>query len=504
MKKLKQKKTSPIMIIGILLVILSSVGWVFKDYLITESPLETKIPTKKTKKHKTLPKKIISYEDRINEAKKLIEHDYFSEATIELSEAIKLKPNIIEPYLFLGEIYLQRNAIEKLDNLLVKLQDTFPNNDQIGILEARKLINEKKFSEIMTILNRTNNIPADLMFYKAVLLTLQNNHEESKKILKELEKKRIGISKSNNKDLIHPKFAKKVQEFKIVYEEFEELKEGKNSYLFAKFSKVLSQNNEAILAYEFANASIKDDIEYVDAWILRGYSEYLIKDYKNAIKDLRHAYELDTLRPEAQYFLALALTEEGFLDEASLFFEKSLEYDFEFSEEVRWKLIDILAQQKKYDEVLNLYKQLLDKETDPKIFASAVHTAIDIAKKPEMALEFTKLMIKNNPDDSFAMNIYGWSLIANKKFLEAEDVLNKLLKKDGENPRTYLNLGLLYEEKNEFDKAAKMYQKSYELGKENSKFSSLVNLAADKYNEIVAGKNKPKSPTKRKRRENSP
>ncbi len=491
------------MIIGALLIILVSIGWVFKDNLIKHDSqiktTKTNKLNKKTKKQKT----IITYEQRINEAKKLTEHDYFSEATIELSEAIKLKPNLVEPYLLLGEIYLRRNSTDKLDNLLIKLQETFPNNDQVGVLQARKWINEKKFTEIMELLNGAENIPSDLLFYKAVLLTLQNNHEESKKILKELEKKKIGTANNNN-DLIHPKFAKKVQEFRIVYEEFDELKEGKNAHLFAKFAKVLAENDEAVLAYEFANTSIKDDIEYIDAWILRGYAQYLMKDYTNAIKDFRHAYELDTIRPEVQYFLALALTEEGFLDEASLFFEKALEYDFEFSEEVRWKLIDILAQQKKYDQVLKLYKQLLDSESDPKIFASAVHTAIDIAKKPEMALEFTEILIKNNPNDHFAMNIHGWALIANQKFLEAEDILKKVLKEDKENPRTYLNLGLLYEEMKDFDKAAKMYQKSYEFGKENPKFSSLVNLAADKYNEIVSGKYKPKSPPKRKRTEHSP
>ncbi len=507
MKKIKQKQTSWPMIIGALLIIISSIGWVFRDNLTAPISNNKISKTGKINKKTEKPKTVISYNERIAESKKLTEHGYFSEATIELSEAIKLKPDFVEPYLLLGEIYLQNNSTDKLENLLKKLQETFPNSDKVGVLQARKWINEKKFTEIMELLNGAENIPSDLLFYKAVLLTLQNNHEESKLILKELEKKQVESKITNNKntkDLISPEFAKKVQEFRIIYEEFEELKEGKNAHLFANFAKILAENNEAVLAYEFANTSIKDDIEYIDAWILRGYSQYLTKDYTNAIKDFRHAYELDPIRPEVQYFLALALSEEGFLDEASLFFEKALEYNFEFSEEVRWKLIDILAEQKKYDQVLKLYKQLLDYESDPEVFASAVHTAINVAKKPEMALEFTEILIANNPEDHFAMNIHGWALIANKKFLEAEEILEEVLKKDKNNPRTYLNLGLLHEEMKDFDKAAKMYQKSYELGKDDPRFSSLVNLAADKHNEIISNKGEPKSPSKRKRPEHSP
>lgn len=508
--KTKNKK-SWWLLSGALFIILSSIGWIFLGKAPSEIPPKEKevaeIPTSKK-----VPK--VPYLNRIEEARKLMNHGYYSEATMELSEAIKLKPDFIEPYLFLGEIYLQNNSNEKLENLIEKLNTSFPGNPQIGILQARKWINEKKFTAIMELLNGAENIPLDLLFYKAVLYTLQNNHDASKEILRELEQQPVTksdfmVGADENKEIdvskvLRPQFAKKVQDFRVVYEEFEELKEGKNAHLFAEFSKALAENNEAVLAREFADTAIKEDIEYIDAWILRGYSQYLSKDYVSAIKDFRHAYELDPIRPEVQYFLALALTEEGFLDEASLFFEKALEYDFEFSEEVRWKLIDILAQQKKYDQVLKLYKQLLDYESDPKKFASAVHTAIDVAKKPKMALEFTEIMIENNPDDPFAMNIHGWALIANQKFLEAEDILNKVLEKDPQNPRTYLNLGLLHEEMKDFDKAAVMYQKSYEIGKDLPGFAALVNLAADKYNEILKGDNRPKTPSRAKREESSP
>lgn len=512
MKKQKTKKFLPILIV--ILIILASSAWVFQDQLTpTKASNSLKIQTKKI----SIPNPtVITYENRIKEAQKLIQHEYFSEATLELSEAIKLKPNYTEPYLLLGNIYLRENSTEKLNNLILKLEKTFPNDSEILILKTRKLINEKKFSEIMSSFENTKELPFELQFYKAVLLSLQNDHETSQEILKSLERLPIKTIDSQTKKegntnhkteeaekTIRRDFAKKVSDCRIVYEEFEEFKEGKNAHLFAKFAKTLIANNEIILAEAFADTSIKEDDQYIDAWVLRGYSRFLQKDYQNAIKDFRHAYELDPIRPEVHYFMALALIEEGYLDEAALFFEKALEYDFEFSEEVRWTLIDILAQQGKYDQVLELYKQLLNYETDPQKFASAVHTAIDIVNKPEVALEFTEILIENNPHDIFAINIYGWALIANNQYAQAEKVLNQAKKKDPSNPRTFLNLGLLYEERNDNIQAMKMYQKSYELGKGKKNLASLVNLAADKYNELTIKNRKTKKPTTT-RLENSP
>ncbi len=506
MQKQKNKKTIPLIIVLTLLIVSSL--WTFRNKILLENNssvdkrITTPIPNKKTKPV------VITYTDRMNEARKLMDNEYYSEATLELSEAIKLKPNYIEPYLVLGDIYLRENSTEKLNNLINKLEKTFPESSDVLVLKTRKNINERKFSEIMSSLQAIEKLPPELQFYKALLLTLQNDQKTAKKILKSLETKLSEIKinqdiRKNHQDkqtseALYRDFSKKVTDAHIVYEEFEDFKEGRNAHLFAKFAKVLTEDHEIILAQEFASQSIKEDPQYIDAWVLRGYSLFIQKDYASAIKDFREAYKLDPIRPEVHYFMALALVEEGYLDEAALFFEKALEHDFEFSEEVQWKLIDILTKQGKYDEVLDLYKFLLNTETDPQKFSSAVHTAIDVAHKPNVALEFTQILIKNNPNDIFAMNIYSWALIANNRYKEAEKILNKAKQKDPKNPRTFLNLGLLYEEINNDTKAAKMYQESYQLGKNQKNMTSLVNLAADKYNELtMKSKSGTLSPTNR-------
>lgn len=499
------------------LLILGSFYWIFQDPIKQAFPKQAVVgigvPVVENEP-KVLRK--VSYLGRIREAERLIDQDYFMLASLELTEAIKLKPKFLEPYILLGEIHLRLNETQKLDLLLNKLNASFPKESKVLILQIRKWINEKKFAETLSLLESVPNLPPDLKFYQASLLILKNENETAKKILDELQQLPVEqkdfqvttdgiISKNEEKEAqVSQAFLKKVSEFLVAFEEFDVLIEGKNAHYFAKLSKILSENNEAILAKEFAETAIKEDISYIDAWILRGYSQFLIHDYENALLDFRHAYELDPIRPEIHYFLALTLYESKNYDEAALFFEKSLEYQFEFSEEVRWKLIEIFSQQKKFDQVLNLYEELLNYDTKPEKFVSAVYTAVDLVKKPEVALNFTKILIQKNPDDVFAMNVHAWALLANEKFLEAEKMLTKALELEPENPRTFLNLGLLHEEKKEFEIAIEMYQKSYELGKQYKNFSSLINLAAEKYNELLAQELKPETPEASKVPEHSP
>jgi len=455
-------------------------------------------PTEEAKPPVRAVRRKTSYLGRIRAARELMVHDYYSLASIELAQAIREKPDFIEPYLLLGEVYLRTKDTTKLANLLGELNTKFPQNPEVLTLQTRQWVNEKKFTETLGLMNELPAIPARLRLYQAILLALQNNHEQARDILKELQKVDVkskdfvianyGIVEAEGEgeeDFLRAEEAQKVHDLMVVYEEFDELAEGKNAHLFAEIAQALAQNNEAFLAREFADISIKEEITYIDAWILRGYSQLLMQDYEPALADLRHAYELDPIRPEVHYFLALALYESEKYEESALFFEKALEYQFDFSEEVRWKLLEIFTRQKKYDQVIELYKELLDYDTEPAQFTSAVHTAINLMQTPEVALDFTQILIDKNPQDLFAMNMHAWALIANEQLDEAGALLGQAKTLDAQNPRTYLNLGLLAETKEDSKTAKDQYQLAYEYGQERNGQDAVVNLAVDKYNAII-------------------
>ncbi len=498
------------------LFIISICGWIFRGNISEFWQKNSFVRISQKSGIKRHP----SYIGRIREAQKLIDNDYFSLASIELSAAIREKPDLFEPYFWLSEIYLRTSDFEKLENLIIELKNKFPDQkNEIFVIEGRKLIGEKKFSEAKNILDSIGEakLPPTLRFYYASLLSLQNDHKSSKRILNNLKdlpvtKEALYISSTGiqanmfeNSETLRLETSEKVKEFSEVYDQFDEVIEGKNPHLFAMISKVLAEKNEAILAREFANNAIREDIEYVDAWILRGYSNFLLKNFDNALSDLRHAYELDPLRAETHYFLALTLDATGNEDEAILFFEKSLENDFNFSNRVRWKLVNLFLKKEKYDRVIELYRELLDGESKPDKFVNAVHLSIDVLKRPEVALEITEKLFSEKPKDVFTMNMHAWALIANKKFHDAEIVLKKAEKIIPENPRTILNFGLLFEEQNEFAKAKEFYKTAYEAGKKQApNFATITNLAAEKHNKLMNRDENPESPEVSDKQEHSP
>ncbi|HEY5714193.1 MAG TPA: tetratricopeptide repeat protein [Candidatus Gracilibacteria bacterium] len=441
------------------------------------------IPTEKEETPPAPPvvKTGISYQASIEESKNLIDHGYYSNATILLSDLIRKKADNIAAYLVLGDIYLQTNDLAKLTKLIESLEARFPGDAEVALLRTRKWILEGKFVLVLEMLESFDNPTPNLRWYQMVLYSLQNNHEKAKEILAQLQ----GAS------LVDREEKARIEDWGTVYKSFDEVSEGKNAHLFALFAKVLAEHNEAFLAKHFADLAIKDEIGYIDAWVLRGYSYFLMQQYQVAEADFRHAYSLDTTRPETQYFLGLTLYELENYEEAVLYFEQVLEYDFEFSESVRWKLVEIFSNQKKYEKALEMYETLLSSEEDPHRFISAVDMAVNILGKPEVALHFTEELIKKDPDNIFLTNLYAWALIANKQYFEAEQTLNDLLEQDPYYARTHLNLGLLYEEQQKFTESRVYYKNAYLYGKSDPKLLSIVNLASERYNALLEKEDRP-------------
>ncbi len=416
------------------------------------------------------------YEKRLAEAKSLIEHNYFSQASFEISHLLRKNPENIELYMLLGEIYLRTNDLERLDNLIDQMQTKFEGMDDVLLLQTRKWIQEEKFSLITTI----NTENSGLKFYQSILLAMQNDQEGAKQGFIDL----FG-------DELDSDFTIKVNDFIAIYDEFGSLKEGKNAHLFALFSKVLAKHNEALLAKQFADLAIKEEISYIDAWVLRGYSFFLMQDYETALKDFQHAHQMDPTRPESTYFLGLTLYELDRFEESALYFEQILDNDFEFSETLKWKLVTIFSRQKKYEEALELYRQLLTPEAKEDQFISAIDMAVNLVGRSDVALEFTETLRKKDPNSIFSNNLYVWALIANEEYVLAEQILEKLLIQNPNIARTHLNYGLLLEKQSKYIQARESYKKAYEIGKNNDASSSIINLSAESYNKLLKIKDLP-------------
>ena len=86
------------------------------------------------------------------------------------------------------------------------------------------------------------------------------------------------------------------------------------------------------------------------------------------------------------------------------------------------------------------------------------------------------------PDNPLTYNLLGWSYLGLKNYTEAEKQLTKAIELDPNMAAAHYNLGNLYLEKEDNEKALNMYQKAYELDQNGS----IGNLAAKKYNELLS------------------
>ncbi len=477
------------------LAILSGSGWIFRTEIQEQYAAFIKAHSKQTQVKKTGVPRTTSYLGRIRKAENLLAQGQISRAAIELVEAIAERPEILRPYILLGEIHLRARDFGKIKGLVAELDRRFPDAPEIEVLRAREFIAREEFKAAQAILEHTDTNVLDpaMQLYQSVLASLQNDHATAKALLISLSERPVreplvlgdeGVSEVEMENAITPELAAKVEALQGVYNEFSQFADGEDPHLFALLAKALAENNEPILARSFADVAIREDIAYVDAWMLRGYSNFLLNNIPAALEDLRHAYKLDPVRPEVEYFLALTLEKSGQKIEASMFHEKLLTRDFPYKSEVRWKLIELLTEQKEMDRVVELYQELALDEPAPKKYVSALHTLINVLHRPKEALSLTKIILSEQPKNVLALNLYSWALIEDGQFAEALGFLKKAEKLNPENPRTQLNFGLLNEREGNPVAAREFYKKCYELG-QGKPFNSVVDLAVDRYNTLL-------------------
>ncbi len=474
--------------------LLAGCGWIFQEEIASSNLFQKTFYQVQTQRAPAVPRST-SYLGRIRTAQEFLEQGQNSRAAIELTEAIAEKPTILHPYLLLGETYIRSRDFKKIAGLISALKRKFPDAPEIAVFRARELIAQENFKAAQSILKNadTELLDPSMQLYQAILSALQNDHKTAQTLLSAIHNLPVrdplilgsdGVIEVKMENAITPEIAEKTAALLSVYKEFDQFADGKNPHLFALLAKALAENNEPILARSFADVAIREDISYVDAWMLRGYANFLLNNIPSALEDLRHAYKLDPVRPEVEYFLALTLEKNGETTKAALFYEKLLTQDFPYKSEVRWKLIELLSAQHEMDKVVELYQEQAALEPAPVKYISALHTLINVLHRPEEALTLTETLLAKQPNNVLSLNLRSWALIEAGRFSEAKIVLKKALSLNLENPRTQLNFGLLNEREGNPVAAREFYKKCYELG-QGKPFNSVVELAVERYNILL-------------------
>lgn len=417
----------------------------------------------------------LSYSERIEKGDYFFERGFLSFAINEYVKAANLDPDRSEPYLRLLKANYELGDYTKAKrnaDIIIKLD---PNNYQGKFSLIQIYIKQSDFESAESLIDQlmTSEIEdPNLNYYRALLKIAFNEHDEAKKIIKTLK---VGLTDTELNE--------KLDKFLTAYQEFDFAQAGEEVYLAELLSRSFNQVGEYEMAIYKLKEILKQRGDLRDSWVLLGFAYLNLEKSYFALTAFEKAYDLDSEWPATQYFLGLTYTELSRTEDAVIFFNYALSNGFEPEIVIYRKLADLYLDLQKYQESVDAYERVLDiTNEDIDSFIRPIWIYLDYLQKPEEALKLAKIAHTTFPDNPLTYNLLGWSYLGLKNYTEAEKQLTKAIELNPDMAAAHYNLGNLYLEKEDNEKALKMYQKAYELDQNGS----IGNLAAKKYNELLS------------------
>lgn len=460
---------------GISIVLILFLGYLVKekDLLSKLEKEQTPSPKSPTIEERKIPQEVhYTYEERMERGDYYSNNAFLSLAVNEYTKASQIHPNEAEPYFKLGKSQMLLDNYEKSQTNLEKAIEIHPENPEYLVYLGKNYIKQTNFEKAKATFQQTDSSNPEILYYLALsdLLTNDNTSAETKlkKVLETTEDVKL---KEKTANLLNS------------YEEYSLFKGGKEIHLRTLLAKSLNQVEE----YEISLAILKDilnqKVDYRDAWILSGYAYLNLEKYDFALDSFRNAYDLDSEKPETQYFLGLTYFELGQTEDALTYLNIALKNGFEPQIQVKQKLGDIYLAKKDYEQAVEMLEAVLELNNgDVNTFIRPVWIYLDFLNDPDKALELAQKAYKLHPESAMTFNLLAWSHLGKDEFLKAEEYLKKATTIDPNLQAAWYNLGRVYEGLEDKEKALENYQKAYEMGKD----SSIGNIAAKAYNELYS------------------
>lgn len=414
-----------------------------------------------------------TYPERITRGQLLEDNKYYSLAIAEYQQANALEPNNPEPFIKIGRIQLLTADYPKAEENLKKAVSLQPGNIDAQIYLGRTLLQERKLDEAKTVFN---GISADAnqtaQYYKGIMAAYFGDYENAKKLLT----KAVDLGGS-------PDIAKKAQNYLEAFSEFDFNQGGQPSHLKTLLGRSYAQTGEYQMAIPLLFDVIKEEKDYRDAWIILGYSYLNTGKYQDAVEALEQAKILDPQNAETFFYLGLGYYGQNNLQLAASSLEQSKSLGFQPVIQVDQKLAEIYLELKQYDKSAQNYENVLALNDDNiNYYIRPMWLYIEKLNQPSKAVTLAQKAFNNHPGQPMSFNLLGWAQVGNSQFDEGEKNLLQALNLDPKLDAAYLNLGLLWEKRGQYNNALAFYAKAHDLGADNS----VGNAAAERYNTLIA------------------
>jgi tetratricopeptide (TPR) repeat protein len=419
-----------------------------------------------------------SYDEMIQRAQLLEQNNFPTLAIAQYQEAYNKDNSNSSPLIEIGRIYLRTNNFPKAEETFRQLYSQNPNNDDIKIYLGRSLINQRKISEARPLIDSVSTPTQLSKYYQGILAAFFGEHDKAKDLLNQS----VGLGQNNGSEDL----TKKAKNFLNAYNEFKSNVESPDVHLKVLLARSFNQCGEYQMAIPLLFEVTKAKLDYRDAWILLGFAYLQTGKYQDAIEALERAKILDNQKPETLFYLGLGYYSVNDFKKAEENLSLAKQYGFQPEILVDQKLAEVYLQLQNYSKSAAAYEQLLGLNSDDvNYFIRPIWIYLEKTKEPSKALALAQKAASLHPNQAMSHNLMGWTLIYNNQFDQAEQELKQAMAIDPNLDATYLNFGILFEMKNQPDKALVFYQKAHKLGQGDN----IALSAADRYNKLLAQSN---------------
>ncbi len=323
----------------------------------------------------------------------------------------------------LASIQLQRRQFDEAKKTIASLKEANPNTGDIVLLEGILALRSGNTQEASAIFGRSPNLPQS-QYGLALVAISQNDHETAKK--------ELTLAASGNDPTIRT-YAKVIL---AAYDEFSLFPNGQDIHLLTLVSRALAQVNECETALPLLQTVILKQERYRDAWIVKGYCEFVSERLKDALTSLEEAYSLDPEKPEVQYFLARTHEALGDPQNAVTFLQYAILNGFSPEQDARELLVEYARELGNNDLALEQLKILAEaKDSELKTFEQYVTLAITLENHLQDAVALSKTALARFPNDASALALAAKASFAAGAIDDAKNYLQSALRIDSRNPK---------------------------------------------------------------------
>lgn len=398
----------------------------------------------------------------------------------EAQEAIKLYERALEQG---GDLKVMRSLfdaallvgdIKKAESVLGLLSFRGVPESSIDALRGLMLIRKGELADARRIfMQHTGH--AENSFGLLITSILEGDHEGAKEQIEFLLKSRDPL-------MVHS-----AQTIKGAYDEFALFEEGKEEHLKTLLARALGQIGQWPAASVLLSGVTADEPDYRDAYILLGYSYFMMGESESALGAFESARSIDPEKAETQYFLGRVHEKLGNELDAITFFGYALQNGFTPKRSVRERLANLAIDRGSFEEAIGQLMAIVDEgEADAKIYRRLITLVLDYKKDTDQARDLALQAQKEIGDSSAeVLDLVGWTAFLMGDLDEAETYLMAATSQDPSLAPAWFHNGLLTEQVGDRSSALASFRRAYEesIGSDQD----LAFKAAQRHNALLEG-----------------